>query len=156
MENSLWLLFVLVAVLALALLVIFSPWLLQPATGKGHHVAEVWLEWSLGRGSTLYRQRFATKRQAYIYVRFYAWFLDFLLPTHFVSTGRDGRRVMVSHDMSIRYGVRLATADEQKDFRKIWSPSMPGTSSFSGEHAEAHPMTVANHQLNASEPDLRL
>jgi hypothetical protein len=122
------------------LLFMLLPWFLKPGKGQGEHVAEVWLEWSLGRGSTMYRQRFATQKQAYRYVRGYAWVLDLMLPSHYSSTDRSGRRISLSYDMSLNYGVRVATEDEQKDFRTVWSPGMPGTPSFSGENAGVHPV----------------
>lgn len=135
---------------------LLSPWLLKPGKGQGDHVAEVWLEWSLGRGSTMYRQRFATQKRAYLYVRVYAWALDLMLPRHYSSTDRYGRRIALRHDMSIMYGVRLATDAEKKDFQTIWSPGMPGTPAYSGEHADFHPLVVPRDQVSSTKPNLLL
>jgi hypothetical protein len=55
---------------------------------KGEWVAEVWLEWPICRGSTMYRQRFRFRWMARLAVRFHALLLDAHLPTHYrIRTG---------------------------------------------------------------------
>lgn len=117
-----------------------APLLAKPGKSEGTYVAEVWLEWSLCRGSTVYRQRFKTMKQAAFFVRMYARLIDYMLPKGFVTKGRNGRPLYVSNDMGIKYGVREMSVQEQASFSVIWSPCMPGERGFSGEHASAHPV----------------
>lgn len=107
---------------------------------SGDFVAEVWLEWEICSGSTLYRRRFSDPVDAEHAVRKAAKALDDILPTHYRVEGYYGRTEWEKHGFSIRFGVRDIQESEKAHFRGIWSPHLPGESSFSGEHASAHPM----------------
>jgi hypothetical protein len=119
---------------------------------KNRFVAEVWLDWGIGRGSTMYRSTAKSQRLAALKAKVATLLLDLLLPKFFWGPSRAGRPVRYSHDFCIRYGVRQATALEQKDgVTAIWTCSMPGSPGFSGESAAAHPWTKdANATLDAS------
>lgn len=111
--------------------------------GEGAHVVEVWLKWSLGQGSTLYRQRFRSRWVALLSLRYRAWLLDVVLPTHWVGEDYYGRRCVYPHEYGIAYGLRSPTADEcEHGVAGFWSPALPGCSGFSGEHASAHPLVT--------------
>lgn len=107
---------------------------------EGDHVAEIWLDWGIGRGSTLYRQRFKTERGAYRAVRLRALLLDWALPTHYGATNWSGRRYFEKHEYALQWGIRQISPQECDEFRQIWSPSLPGDRYFSGEAAAMHPM----------------
>lgn len=118
-----------------------AAWLFKPATGSsGTFVAEVWLDWEVCRGSTLYRQRFGSLAQATRYVTAYARLLDLLLPAHYSVTDRRGRVVPERYNYAIRYGVRAITDPEKASFRSFLSVGMPGGPLDTGEHASAHPL----------------
>lgn len=124
------------------------------AQDDGPFVAEVWLEWSICRGSALYRQRFKDEQSAHRAARAAAKKLDRVLPTHYVDTDWSGRRVLLEHEYGIHWGVRPAT--ERDSTRRIWSPTLPGRSDFAGEHAMAHPAFGANAQHEANKLGYRL
>jgi len=107
---------------------------------EGGHVAEVWLEWPLCRGSTLYRQRLATEPQAARFARRMARVLDLVLPTHWHSTDYVGRPCLERYDYGIQYGVRPLTQAEHTTFSPLWSPVMPGHRGHESEHADGHPL----------------
>ena len=90
----------------------------------GPWVAEAWLEWDVCRGSVLYRERFNTMDDAARMAKGHARTLDYWLPR------RDG--------MGINWGVRRAC--DADTGHAIWSPAMPGTRDYCGEHREAHPL----------------
>jgi len=122
------------------LALLHSDLLLKPRRNRqGEFVAEVWLEWAHGRGSTMYRQRFSTQKKAYYFVRLYAWLLDMSLPNAFRTQGRTGP-ISVSYDMDIKYGVRKISESERQSFNVIWSNSMPGQRDYAGEHQSLHPV----------------
>jgi len=91
---------------------------------SGAWVAEAWLEWEICRGSTLYRERFATIKDAERAARRGARCLDYFLPP--------------AEGMGIKWGVRRAC--EADGNHGIWSPYMPGSKHYSGEHATVHPL----------------
>jgi len=109
--------------------------------GAGPFVAEVWLEWPVCRGSTLYRQRFRHHWVAAFFVKAYAKALDFYLPTHYRCSDWSGRPYLESYDYGIHFGVRETTPAEQAKFCPVWSPVLPGHTGYAGEHASAHPLT---------------
>lgn len=108
--------------------------------GSGDFVAEVWLEWPLCRGSTLYRQRFARQEQAALFAKFYAMLLDWMLPTHWRTTDYLGRPSLERYDYGIHFGVRAATSEEAQSFTPVWTTRLPGHAGHAGEHAQAHPL----------------
>ncbi len=110
----------------------------RDAQDDGPFVAEVWLEWEICTGSTLYRQRFSSEKAAERAVRSAAAKLDAVLPTHYVDIDWSGRRVPYKYEYEIRFGVRRAASNEST--ARIWSPALPGTQAYSGEHATAHPL----------------
>ncbi len=104
------------------------------------YVAEVWLEWPLCKGSTMYRAQARTKLGAYMKVRLAALLLDLLLPSKYRDTDYLGRVHAFSYDYGIAYCVRKLTESEtQNGVRNIWSSVLPGHSGFHGEHRENHP-----------------
>lgn len=108
--------------------------------GVGDYVAEVWLEWEICSGSTLYRQRFPDVRSAERAVRRAAKKLDGILPTHYRVDSYNGRPQWEKHSFKIQFGVRDIQEQEKENFNAIWSPYMPGESKHTGEHATAHPL----------------
>jgi hypothetical protein len=136
------------AVLALAAL--FSPWLVYAVrrlteprleSTTGDFVAEVWLDWEICRGSTMYRQRFVSEKEALSEVRNRARLLDRVLPTHYRTEGWSGEMRLERYEFEIRWGVRRVTDAERLDgVRPVWSLALPGTEEYRGEHASAHPL----------------
>lgn len=111
--------------------------------GEGAHVVEVWLKWSWGPGSTLYRQRFRSRQVALLSLRYRAWLLDWALPTHWVGEDYYGRRCTYPHEYGIAYGLRApTTAESEHGVAGFWSPALPGTSEYRGEHVSAHPLVM--------------
>lgn len=107
---------------------------------SGRYVAEVWLEWEVCRGSTLYRQRFRSRTAAWLFVRWHALSLDLHLPRYYWDTDWSGRRVRYAYEYGLFWGVRKATSEEMHHgVSAIWSPALPGTKAYRGEHASAHP-----------------
>lgn len=92
-------------------------------TPNGRWVAESWLEWEICRGSTLYRQRFDNFDDAVTSAKRAAKDLDWTLP---------------SKGFGIRWGVRPAGANDNSV--QIWSPCLPESPNFRGEHASLHPL----------------
>lgn len=108
---------------------------------QGEHVVEVWLEWPLCTGSTLYRQRFRSRWMARLAMRAHALQLDLVLPTHWRTTDWSGRPYMERYDYGIRYGLRQPTPQEREvGVPSIWTCEMPGHKNHAGEHREAHPL----------------
>lgn len=107
---------------------------------KGDIVAEVWLEWPICRGSTMYRQRFSSKWQATLFVRFYALILDWQLPKGWATTDYLGRPTVEAYEFGIAYGIRKLKSQEEVTFHPVWSVELPGHTGYTGEHALAHPM----------------
>lgn len=104
----------------------------------GTYVAEVWLEWPICTGSTLYRQRFSSYESATNAVRVAAKLLDECLPRKYRDTDYLGRSIYLDYDYGIHFRVRQATPSDTTD--EIWSPNLPGHREFNGEHASAHPL----------------
>lgn len=107
---------------------------------KNRFVAEVWLDWGIGRGSTMYRSTAKSQRLAALKARLATMVLDLLLPKFFWGPSRTGRAARYSCGFSIQWGVRQATVLEQKEgVTAIWTCSMPGSPGYTGEAAAAHP-----------------
>lgn len=104
----------------------------------GAYVAEVWLNWEICRGSTLYRARFHRQWQAALAAKFHAVWLDWVLPTHYRAEYSSGRRYWEPYGFAICFGVRAATSLVQ-DRATLWSPHLPGSPRSSSEHAASHP-----------------
>lgn len=142
----------LVAVLLLVVLLLgillFLGTLLMPhrlffvrgAKRRGGHVAEVWLIWPFGRGSTMYRQRFSTRAGAYVAVRLRAVLLDVCLPTFYSARAYDDTRYLERHEYGIAWGVRELAPCERKSFHAVWSPYLPEHPLYRGEHRNDHPV----------------
>ena len=114
-----------------------------PRPGKqGGWVAEVWMDWDICRGSTLYRQCFRTKQMAWLFAKLYALRLDLILPSTYAAEGWDGNPQWFKYEFAIHWGVRTRAPREStaNGFSPIWSPAMPGEKGFAGEHASAHPV----------------
>jgi hypothetical protein len=108
---------------------------------SGEFVAEVWLDWEICRGSTMYRQRFVSEKEALSEVRNRARMLDRVLPTHYRSEDWSGRPRLERYEFEIRWGVRRITdAERLEGVRPVWSLALPGTEEYCGEHASAHPL----------------
>ena len=104
------------------------------------YVAEVWLEWDICRGSTMYRATAKTRHGAWLKAKIAAMKLDFLLPKFYWDTDWSGRRCRYAYEFGIHFGVRPLTDQEQQHgLRAIWTTVMPGSREFAGEHASAHP-----------------
>jgi hypothetical protein len=143
------------AILGLVWAVSGAAWMTPRKVGRGDYVAEVWLEWDICRGSTLYRQRFAYEWQAALFAKLYAMQLDYVLPTHWRTTDYHGRLCWEKYEYGIKFGVRQVTPHERDNFQLIWSPVMPGHKDYAGEHATAHPwFKLDDKELNASVADL--
>lgn len=134
------------AVLGLLALAIFllcvGPMLVPRRQAKpgGRYVAEVWLEWEICRGSTLYRQRFRSRTAATLFARWHALCLDLHLPHFYWDTDSIGRPVRYAYEYGIHWGVRKVTSAEMhQGVSPVWSPALPGTKTYRGEHASAHP-----------------
>lgn len=128
--NSLALLLVAaVGVLAVAVWALGNP----KAKKSGDWVSEVWINWEICAGSTMYRQRFRTKWTAYLAVRVRAFILDVLLPQFYWDTDWFGKPVRCRHEYSIHYGVRRLSELERPDFRVVYSTVLPGQKGSTAE-----------------------
>lgn len=108
------------------------------------YVAEVWLEWPICTGSTMYRTAAKTRWGAWLKAKFAAMVLNLRLPRFYWDTDWSGRPYRYAHDFGIKFGVRQPTEREQQDgVTAIWSTRMPGHHNFSGEHPDAHPWNEA-------------
>lgn len=126
---------------AVSMMALSYPLLLSPKSkSSGEWVAEVWLEWEIVRGSTMYRQRFRTKFGAWLFSKIYALFLDAYLPTGYWETTRGGTPYVEKYEFGIFYGIRKMYLGESTKFRKVFSPFMPGDKRSTSEHYSAHPM----------------
>lgn len=104
------------------------------------YVAEVWLEWEICRGSTMYRATAKTRLGAWLKAKLAAMTLDCLLPTWYWDTDWSGRRCRYAYEYGIHFGVRKLTEREQQEgVRTIWTAVLPGSRKFEGEHSMAHP-----------------
>lgn len=117
-------------------------------TPDGEHVAEVWLEWPICTGSTMFRAAFPTAADAEAAARYHAKLLDSYLPTHYPATYSCGKRYFESYDYGIAWGVRARKGVELTEgVACIFSRKLPGTDGATSEHREAHPGTA---DLNGS------
>jgi hypothetical protein len=113
------------------------------------YVAEVWLEWPICRGSTLYRASARYKQVAWLKAKIAAMLLDLVLPRFYRDTDWSGRPRRYEFEYGIHFGVRQTTAQEkQEGVRDFLNFSMPGSRRFKGEHSLAHPL---NHPLNEAQ-----
>ncbi len=112
------------------------------------HVAEVWLEWPVCRGSTMYRAQAKTEKGALLKAKLAAVQLDLLLPTSYPDTDWHGRPCRIPYDYGIKFGVRPLTEREQAEgVQAVWTTHLPGTREFAGEHASAHPLAYADIKI---------
>lgn len=113
----------------------------EDATGPW--VAEVWLEWPICRGSTMYRGRFASKERAIKEMLKRAAHLDAVLPHTYPAEYSNGRRYRETYDYGIYYGVReLTEAERQRGVTLVWTDVLPGNQDHKGEHSSAHPFAA--------------
>lgn len=105
------------------------------------YVAEVWLEWPICRGSTMYRASARYKKLAWLKAKLAAVLLDVVLPRFYWDTDWSGRRCRYAYEYGIQFGVRKVTEQEERDgVHAFWTASMPGSRNFGGEHSLAHPL----------------
>lgn len=105
------------------------------------YVAEVWLEWPICRGATMFRATARTKTRALVKAKLRAAMLDLLLPKTYPGEDWSGRRVSYSYDFGIMWGVREPTAHEaQVGVVPIWTTTLPGHQGHAGENARLHPV----------------
>lgn len=108
--------------------------------GPRKWVAEVWLEWPLCRGSTLYRSSFRWRWLAMLSARWHAWRLDTELPRGWRDIDYLGRPYWEPYEFGVYWGVRRPTPRERRfGAYSIWSPKLPGHKGYRGEHPSAHP-----------------
>ena len=133
---------------------LYAPVLFRPRQRTtGDWVAEVYLNWEICRGSTMYRQRFRTKEGAARFARFHAWILDRLLPRYYFTEGwSEGSRVRNTYDFAICWGVRRLVGHETTRFSTVWATTMPGASDFHGEHRDGHPRNDEDSGLSLGLP----
>lgn len=105
------------------------------AKAAGEWVAEVWMDWEICSGSTLYRQRFNTKWGAYLAVRARAFGLDFLLPRTYWDTDWSGKPIQLAYEYSIHYGVRCLSEMEREGFNTVYTTVLPGEKGCTAEHS---------------------
>lgn len=113
----------------------------RAADACGDFVAEVWLEWPMCRGSTMYRGRFATAARAEAHVRGAARLLDMFLPKSYLTEDYSGRPYREPYDFGILFGVRALTPHEREQgVSEFLTTFMPGHLGHQGEHRCAHPL----------------
>ena len=113
---------------------------IRAGDSTGDYVAEVWMEWEICQGSTLYRARFTSPERAAKAASWAARALDDILPHTFTAEYSNGTRYQESLDFALNYGVRkLIGRERTAGVECIWSPAMPGTVNFKGEHPSMHP-----------------
>lgn len=95
---------------------------------EGDHVAEVYLTWFFGKGSTLFRKRYATQGRAVRAARLHAKFLDLILPKFYYVEDWHGRKYREEHEYGISWSVRALRQDERENFQVIDKRSLPGES----------------------------
>ena len=100
--------------------------LMPNPSAKGEHVAEVWLTWFFGRGTTMYRQRFESRKEAEAAVKAQAAVLDATLPRYYKDTDWSGRTILHEHEYGISYGVRELTEEETSNFFAVNRTTLPG------------------------------
>ena len=93
---------------------------------QGEHVAEVYLTWFFGRGTTLFRNRYATQSRALRAARLHAKFLDLILPKFYYVEDWHGRKIREEHEYGINWGVRTLRAEEHEHFQAVDRRSLPG------------------------------
>lgn len=104
-------------------------------------VAEIWLEWPVCRGSTMWRNGFRSKTLAYLVMRLRAWELDMALPRFCRSTDYLGRPCLERYEYGILYGVRkLSPQEAAHGVQRVWTTRLPGHQGHAGEHRDSHPL----------------
>lgn len=127
---------------ALAVLLLLQLLSVRSAPVGQEHVVEVWLEWPICRGSTMYRASFRYRWWAIAMMRYHALKLDWLLPTHYRASDWSGQSYLEKHEYGIYYGLRQPTEVERlHGVTAVWSTVMPGHPGYSGEHAASHPLS---------------
>ncbi len=159
--NFSYALFGLISILALCVpcfgMLLMHAHMLKPRKNRrGDWVAEVWLEWEVCRGSTMYRQRFRFRWTAHLSVRLRAILLDGVLPRFYRDTDWSGRPKMYEYEYGIHYGVRKLVEGEGQSFQPIWTDVLTGHRDHRGEHATAHPFERLKDELSGSFPGYKL
>lgn len=131
------------AVLILGFVLCFHTQDILNGDSEEKFVAEVWLEWEICTGSTMFRAAFSSAKRAERAARLAAKLLDLVLPRAYPAEYSSGRRYYETYNFEIRWGVRAPTGMEsERGVSRIWTTVMPGSSSHQGEHASAHPTIV--------------
>jgi hypothetical protein len=104
-------------------------------------VAEVWLQWPICRGATMFRATARTRARAIVKAKLHAVTLDMILPHTYPGEDWSGRRVSYSYDYGILFGVRELTEQEKLEgVKEIWTTKLPGHAGHAGENARLHPV----------------
>ena len=116
---------------------------------NGRYVAEVWLEWEICRGSTMFRSRADTLVKAKAAAQRAARLADLWLPSAYRAEYSDGRPYSEPYGFEIKWGV----IDTQKFPGKMWKDVpltlvLPGRPGYTGEHRMCHPL-----EADADDPD---
>ena len=107
----------------------------------GAFIAEVWLDWEVTRGSTMYRQTFESELAAQFFAKFYAAALDTILPRGWPTQDWLGRPFFDAYKFSIKCGVRsLAPSEAESGVVAFFCNHMPSTGLSRSEHFFSHPM----------------
>lgn len=113
-------------------------------------VAEVWLEWEICRGSTMFRAPYSSIKRAEKAAHRAAKLLDLFLPKSYLAEYSSGRLYWESYGFEICWGVRPVTGlESQRGVSRIWTTTMPGYSGHHGEHPSVHPV-LGESQLELS------
>lgn len=117
---------------------------LQAGDPDGTHVVDIWLDWEICTGSTMFRSAYATQARAVEAANYFAQLLDDRLPRTYSAEMCDGSKYREEYNFSIKWGIRQATEGERNHgVRRIWTSAMPGTTRHHGEHWMAHPFNDA-------------
>lgn len=92
----------------------------------GEYVAEVYLTWFFGKGSTLFRQRYASMQRAQRAARLQARFLDLILPKYYWAEDWSGRKYKEAHEYGINWSTRRIRDNERESFPEIDRRVLPG------------------------------
>jgi hypothetical protein len=92
----------------------------------GEYVAEVYLTWFFGKGTTLFRQRYASMGRAQRAARLQARFLDMILPHYYWAEDWSGRKYREAHEYGINWSARSILDGERENFPAIDRHTLPG------------------------------
>lgn len=92
----------------------------------GDYFAEVFLTWYFGRGSVMWRARFATEQDAQLAAQAQAKYLDDVLPTHYRAEDWSGRPYMEKHEYGIAWGAGKSADRPPEELAAIWRTTLPG------------------------------